>query len=159
MKTLKFDWNIDYLWGIGSFSSKRVVQRKTEFYFIDTFEEIKIEGDTYVVVLNGNIFFKEDLFNEYYTKLKFPSYFGFNWEALEDCLKDLIWIEQESIIIYHPDLPQLSDEDMKTYLKIIRDSSGEWIGMDWCQKNPVISVFFNLKDYDKVQQFIGFTLT
>lgn len=155
MKTLKFDWNIDYLWGIGKSVTKQIVQRKTEFCFIDKFDEIKTKNNSYMVTLNDSISSKYELLNEFYTKLKFPSYFGFNWDALLDCLAYLENIEQESIVIYHNVLPQLNDKDMEIYIKILKDSSGEWIGMDWCTNNPVIKVYFNIRDYDKIKQFIG----
>lgn len=38
---------------------------------------------------------EEQLFNELNFKLKFPPYFGFNWNAIYDCLTDFSWIEQK----------------------------------------------------------------
>ncbi|MCL2598204.1 MAG: barstar family protein [Paludibacter sp.] len=155
MKILKFSWETEYSWGIGKSTTKRIVQRKTEFCFIDKFEEIKMENNSFAVTLSDNIFLKEELLNEYYIKLKFPSYFGFNWDALYDCLAYMENIQQKNVIIYHNALPQLNDNDMKIYLKILKDSSGEWIGMDWCANNHTINIYFSMQDYDKVQQLIG----
>jgi RNAse (barnase) inhibitor barstar len=31
--------------------------------------------------------------------LKFPDYFGYNWDALEDCLTDLDWLEARGTIL------------------------------------------------------------
>jgi hypothetical protein len=72
-----------------------------------------------------------------------------------DSLANLENIKQENVVIYHNVLPQLNDKDTEIYLKILKDSSGEWIGMDWCTNSHVIMIYFNLRDYNKVQQIVG----
>ena len=39
---------------------------------------------------------------EFANKLKFPNYFGMNWDAFSDCLTDLSWIDAENdfLIVY-----------------------------------------------------------
>jgi hypothetical protein len=61
MKTLKFDWDVEYSWGIGKSATKRIVHRKTEFYFIDKFEEVETRNNPYIVDINNNIFSEEEL--------------------------------------------------------------------------------------------------
>jgi hypothetical protein len=149
MKTLKFDWEVENLWGIGKSTTKRIIQRKTEFYFIDKFEEIETRNNPYVVALNDNIFSKEELLNEYYIKFNFP-YFGFNWDALLDCLRDLDWIKQKDILIYHEKFPTLNQKGLKIYLEILRDLVGHW--KQYEEHN--FEVYFNINDYDKIQQIM-----
>lgn len=149
-----FDWKIKYSWDLKKTDRERIVQRKTKFYFIDKFEEIETNNNLYIVTLKDNISSKEELLNEYYAKLKFPSYFGFNWDALNDCLVNLDNIQQEKVVIYHHTIPLLNEENMKIYLSILKDSTGEWVGMDWCTNNHVIYVYFNSRDYDRVQQIV-----
>lgn len=48
---------------------------------------------------------ESELFNALYERLRFPDYFGDNWNALEECLRDLAWLPNGRIAISHEDLP------------------------------------------------------
>jgi len=69
---------------------------------------------------------KEALLLEHYKKLNLPDYFGGNWDALDECLKDFHWIEEQEIMIVHDDLPSLTDSDLKIYLEILNDAIKDW---------------------------------
>ncbi|MCK5536423.1 MAG: barstar family protein, partial [Bacteroidales bacterium] len=45
---------------------------------------------------------KESFFKEFAKKLKFPKYFGKNWDSFYDCITDLSWIKGQNgyLIIY-----------------------------------------------------------
>jgi len=150
MKRIDFHW-VENTW---TYANKKQVplsiEKNAEFYFIETQEEINNKENAYFVTIINDNFSKDDLLNVYYIKLKFP-YFGFNWDALEDCLRDLAWIEQENVIIYHPQLPQLNEKDLEIYLDILRGIVGHWKKYE--EHN--FEVYFNLKDYDQVKQIIG----
>jgi len=122
--------------------------KQNEFYFIENGGNIHNQNDSYLVKFDC-INSKDELLSAYSIKLKFPSYFGFNWDALNDCLKGLEWIEHQTIIIYHPQLPQLNEKDLKIYLEILRDAVGLWNKYE--EHN--FKVYFSMQDYDKVQQF------
>ena len=149
MKTIEFHW-VENTWGF--YKNKIVnlppIERDAEFFFSDTEKEINDKNEVFFVQIENTK--KEDLLNEYYTKLKFP-YFGFNWDALIDCLGDLEWIEQKDVFIYHKKLPELNQKDMETYLDILRCSVAHWKRY----KEHNFEVYFNLKDYDRVQQVVG----
>ncbi|WP_327380951.1 barstar family protein [Streptomyces sp. NBC_01207] len=50
-------------------------------------------GRTYVVRLDGREMRDTDaVFLQFYERLKLPDYFGWNWNALLDCLRDLHWL-------------------------------------------------------------------
>jgi len=54
-------------------------------------------------------------------KLRFPAYFGHNWDALEECLGDLSWLPEELIVaIVHSDLPfSPRGENRTAYVSIL----------------------------------------
>jgi RNAse (barnase) inhibitor barstar len=58
--------------------------------------------------------------------LHFPSYFGGNWNALYDCLRDFDWVKSRAIYLIHHELPKLPDNELKIYLEILRDASEDW---------------------------------
>ncbi|MFA1585508.1 barstar family protein [Achromobacter ruhlandii] len=68
----------------------------------------------------------DELLRSLYYILWFPGYFGFNWDALYDCLRDLSWIPCKKVVLVHESLPKLNDEDLRMYLEVLRDSVLDW---------------------------------
>ena len=65
----------------------------------------------------------EGLFGELAESLRFPDYFGENWNALEECIRDLSWLPPGPVVLKHHDLPLAGDvASQKTYLSILRDA-------------------------------------
>jgi len=56
--------------------------------------------------------------------LDFPDYFGWNWDALEECLCDLSWIgDVRPVVLLHADIPFAQDADARgIYLDILKQS-------------------------------------
>ncbi|MEY8685947.1 barstar family protein [Bacteroides sp. AN502(2024)] len=69
---------------------------------------------------------ERELYTELSNILQFPSYFGKNWDALDELYRDFNWIEDEEIVIVHNDLSELSLNDLKTYIGIIVNSIDFW---------------------------------
>ncbi|MFK4598789.1 barstar family protein [Streptomyces pristinaespiralis] len=63
-------------------------------------ELMPASGRFYVARLNGQDMHDEDsAFQQFWECLKFPDYFGWNWDALYDCLRDLQWLSVDRYIL------------------------------------------------------------
>jgi hypothetical protein len=64
--------------------------------------------------LNGRrMHTKRHLFAEFAAALHFPSYFGNNWDALDECLKDLEWLPAAGYILFISDAIEILSDDTK----------------------------------------------
>lgn len=76
-----------------------------EVMSIESFDEdalqAQIEQLGYQMVhLDGTkITTKDALLNELAQAMQFPAYFGKNWDALEECLRDLAWLPAKGYIL------------------------------------------------------------
>jgi hypothetical protein len=68
----------------------------------------------------------DELFAVLAKALLLPPYFGFNWNALSDCLRDFHWIPQMEIVMIHGDLPALPDAELTTYLDVLAEACESW---------------------------------
>jgi hypothetical protein len=69
---------------------------------------------------------RRGLLREWSSALQFPSYFGENWDAFEECLTDLEWIGATQIAVVVTEAHRLSSlaaGDRTTFLSIIRDAT------------------------------------
>ena len=72
---------------------------------------------------------KEQLMNAVATALHFPKHFGNNWDALEECLTDLEWVDADGYVIYfdHVDgLLETHPDQFETLVEILRDAVKAW---------------------------------
>ncbi|WP_060259865.1 barstar family protein [Burkholderia territorii] len=83
-------------------------------------------SDARVARVAGNIRTPRQLFELFYQLLTLPGYFGFNWNALFDCLRDFHWISERTVVIVHDELPELEPSEMKTYFEVLRDAVTDW---------------------------------
>lgn len=89
-------------------------------------QEIVAEPGTYAVMLPAKISTKQELLQELYEHLQLPGYFGFNWDALSECLQDFHWLESRCIILVHSDLPGLPPDEQRSYLSILAEAQDYW---------------------------------
>ncbi|MFD0783533.1 barstar family protein [Micromonospora azadirachtae] len=69
------------------------------------------------------------VFYEFSDALLFPGYFGWNWDALYECLRDLNWLPAEAYLIVVERAPLLmsSDpEERETLLEILFRTGRTW---------------------------------
>ena len=95
----------------------RIKQSMNNFIFYRENSEIVINIDDNVVIIPKKIQQKHDLIHFISSNFNFSFYFEKNWDVLYDCLRDLSWIEEFTIIVVHEDLPL---ESIYTEKKIYR---------------------------------------
>lgn len=85
------------------------------------FTECKEENkDALIVEFPLGITDKEHLFAFYSWVFNFPGWFGYNWDALGDCLRDIKPLNSRRILIKHGDVPLLAgSDDRANYLDVL----------------------------------------
>jgi RNAse (barnase) inhibitor barstar len=98
-----------------------------EFIFLDSPAEFR-DPAAVVVRLPRGIRSKKKLLAIFADKLHFPRYFGKNWDALEECLRNLSWIPMnQPIVIVHEDLPfGAGGANRGIYLELLRSVLDHW---------------------------------
>ena len=95
-----------------------------------------------LVSVSSEIKTKEELFQELKRKLLFPKYFGFNWDALLDCLKDFHWINEKLIVLIHDEISSLDEQTLRNYLEILNTAVGDWEQ----HKEHILEIAFSKED-------------
>lgn len=70
---------------------------------------------------------EEELFIQLSKVLNFPEYFGFNWNAVNECLQDFHWIREKGIVLIHKEIPILEKSSLSIYLEILFNSVQRWL--------------------------------
>ncbi|MFC4150374.1 barstar family protein [Micromonospora mangrovi] len=68
-------------------------------------------------------------FYEFSDALLFPGYFGWNWAALSDCLRDLHWLPADGYLIVVENASRLlsgSTEDRQTLFRVLSRAVQDW---------------------------------
>jgi hypothetical protein len=82
--------------------------------------------DSFLAVVPARINTSKELLECLSRGLRFPDYFGKNWNALDECLADLSWLGKHEVTLWHEDVPLAErDPDRAIYLDCLRGSSGE----------------------------------
>ncbi len=70
---------------------------------------------------------KRELLTLLARQLGFPGYFGGNWDALDDCLRDLSWVPPgKRIVILHEAMPLRDADQRRTYLDVLQSAVSAW---------------------------------
>ena len=87
-----------------------------------------------LIVVPAGIETKADLLNFLACAFPLPDYFGHNWDALEECLGDLSWLEDKKFLLVHRDIPlEKADDDARIYFQILSTAA---------HKSARLSIFF-----------------
>jgi RNAse (barnase) inhibitor barstar len=60
--------------------------------------------------------------------LRFPDWFGGNWDALEDCLGDLSWRPSDGHVLVFRNWQALTSDDLGVLIDVLRSSAESWSG-------------------------------
>lgn len=69
---------------------------------------------------------RQALFDALRRELQLPDYFGNNWDAVSECLKDFSWVQRRRVIIMHKDVPSLGANDTRIYLDVLCECVCDW---------------------------------
>jgi hypothetical protein len=98
---------------------------QSEFFFGPS-EALPGDGP-FVAELPASIRSKQKLLRTLADELRLPDFFGYNWDALEECLRDLSWLPEGNVQIRHRDLPlSPGSRDRRTYLHVLRAAAAFW---------------------------------
>ena len=91
------------------------------FIFVDSPADFR-DPAAIVVRIPGGVRSKQKLFAIYAKALRFPKYFGWNWDAFEECFADLSWLPPDRpIAIVHEELPfGPGGENRHIYIDVLR---------------------------------------
>lgn len=66
------------------------------------------------------------VFFEFSEALRFPGYFGWNWSALSDCLRDLSWLPADGYLIVVENPLSASPGDRHTLFQVLSEAVRDW---------------------------------
>ncbi|MGC4806751.1 barstar family protein [Micromonospora sp. DT233] len=69
------------------------------------------------------------IFYDFSDALLFPSYFGWNWSALSDCLRDLQWLPADGYLVIIEDAPRILPEsapERHTLFRVLAGVVDHW---------------------------------
>jgi hypothetical protein len=71
---------------------------------------------------------KTSLLRAISSSLCFPEYFGMNWDALEECIRDLSWLPKGDVLLVHESVPLRGDyKSLEIYLSILSNAAVKWM--------------------------------
>jgi hypothetical protein len=101
---------------------------------------LSLHGSSIIVYLEladkNDSNWEDFVLNKFDIELKFP-YYGFNWDALHDCLRDLEWLENKKVTIIHSKI-QFPIKKFKFYIRILLSSAESQL-----QYNQIIDIYFH----------------
>ncbi|HUP97124.1 MAG TPA: barstar family protein [Usitatibacter sp.] len=89
----------------------------------------KAEGFAFFHIDGRKINRKEQLMNAAATAMSFPEHFGNNWDALEECLTDLEWVDADGYVLFYDHVDGLLSthpDQFETLLEILKDAVDAW---------------------------------
>ncbi len=96
------------------------------FRFDDEATLLAADDYAHVARIPAGLRRKRELMAALAASLALPRYFGSNWDALSDCLRDLSWLPAGKVLLLHGDVPPKRGAHRETYLDILREAQQSW---------------------------------
>lgn len=102
--------------------------RKTQIYrmyYYRNIADIELPNNCFVanIQLVDNF---QNFVTQCYERLKFPDYYGFNSDALLDCLLDFSWLKESTIIIIFDSASEIEPDKLKCYVQLVKEVEKKW---------------------------------
>jgi len=91
----------------------------------------KSKGMAFFHIEGKNIQKKEQFLNHVSMAMHFPDYFDHNWDAFEECITDLDWVDADGYVIYfdHTDgFANHHESQLETVIELFDDAVAYWKG-------------------------------
>lgn len=99
----------------------------TSVHFATTESAARLRGKQTVAETRGSITTADALFSQLARALEFPDYFGYNWDALDECLRD---VPGEIVLLLHDaqvlwrEAPDVASELIDLWLAAAEEHEG-----------------------------------
>lgn len=123
--------------------------QSSRFRFVAEPMQVRPEG-SHVGRVPVGISGKDQLMDVLEEALRLPDYFGRNWDALSDCLRDLSWLPPGRVNLVHDAVPSLPPEDLRAYLEVLATAVGDWKP----QESYALEVIFPDRDRQRVLELL-----
>jgi RNAse (barnase) inhibitor barstar len=97
-------------------------------FFIGAIKKV-VPQSGYLAEIDGkSVSMKWELLDAFKKAFKFPDYFGYNWDALNECINDLKWLEAASyvFVLKNPEMMGMSAEDQEILIDILKKAMKYW---------------------------------
>lgn len=112
--------------------SEFLKEPKIYFHFLYAEPQNKIEkkeNNKYIYIEGEKCNNLKNTFGEFAKKMKFPTYFSYNWDSFDECINDLEWLDRDEYIIIIKNSERLlmnDNENFKYMFEILKCTAYDW---------------------------------